>query len=363
MYGGLLTVDGSLYLVIGKTVIKIYGVDKKTTRNEKQKVLDKAKRNQKYLFNSEQLRKIEEVNYELGSIDVFEIILEKIENIIPENLRSNFYNNLKTLDIRYSFKPEVKTKNKECIISTPAGYNAFQNSIILNYAEIKRFNEVIDENELKCTISEYVERILIHELIHMASAYHDKDENVVHVGAASMTLTGVLTNNGLNEGTTEIMARKIFSNNEINDLVGYQNQIKYINQLSALTSYDDVINTHFNHSAKDYIGKSLESIIPDKYKLENLLLLLALDQPTLTEEPETRILTNIQASLLSYFEKKLEISDIQGNIPKKVELISSLRNDFIDIYGESEEISKLNLFRKEKILSEFDTNSKQRKRN
>jgi len=236
-----------------------------------------------------------------------------IENIIPKQYRDNFYRNLRTLKIHLNIDEKTKDMNSD----SAGSYNSINNEIILNYVDNQRLKEISKKNSNPDNFFwTQINSTLVHELLHMASTYYDKDNNIELSGFNKFPCEGLLNSNrGLTEGMTEVLACMIVPGS-VEISCGYYIEEGLINQLALIVGPQVMIDSYFgNLGTKDIINK-LDVLDKKFFDGTMLFQYIELNYRIGNEKGEQTILGKIQYRLVKYFEKKI-IKDIYNGITEE----------------------------------------------
>lgn len=257
---------------------------------------------------------------------LMKIDYEKIKQIIPliEKLKNNVSEeNLKTL---YNNLNSLKVKRKLLLVMGAVGgfYDIVKNEIIYN-----------------------VEFLLGHEILHMASSYYEK-ENEIELCGFRQRKEIALIGNGLNEGYTELLASRIYYKN--GKPVTYKKEAKIARMLEFF--FDDpkeMENLYFNHNLPGLIHK-LESFAS---RDEVIKLINDIDSLTfLSKVPFNPTPTynniKIQLTLYNWFREKCTDFD---KLKQLEDLVCENKMAFLAINKQKNKLHKENSYDK-KIDSE-----------
>ncbi len=251
--------------------------------------------------------------------------LTNFENIISNNIDkddlSNFYRNIKTLVFKIkAFNPNV----------------SFWTTVTGNY----------DSKKNKINVYEASDDIIYHELLHMASSFYQKgiwregfflrDSNVKSLGV------------GLNEGYTELLARRLF-NIDSKVCNGYEYQVYIVRLLERIIGKDYMQRYYFNANLPGLIDdlsqyNSQEDII--KFLHNTDYILNVLDKAAVFRKNQVcSILTKINEFLSKTYMKKMYLEYQAGTISRKNMLtkIALFNNQLIDDSEKEDEYTITNV--------------------
>ena len=286
------------------------------------KIFDNSKYNEYYSIKIENIKKN---NNDIENKDYIINFLNWLENIIPEEYRTNFYRNLETLKVKLNFDcnfSNVETTNERS--EKCAGYNVRMNTLNINPSFLKRTWEIaqITNNPTEFYWKE-VNEVILHELCHMASSRYDFNTEISFCGFDIYPASKQSdSNRGLTEGMTEIIAMAGVPNT-IEIASGYYFEASFVNQLIAIVGLNVISESYFGNKGTKEIEKEL-----DKYGRVNLnsnLLFRRIEDNFYLKDFEGRqgVLAGIQATLIEYYKNKM-LFYIQNNLNSKEEVEQSL---------------------------------------
>lgn len=271
------------------------------------KTIDKLLKDSKQtIYYSKALNDILIDNPNLQNFDnnaTFKYMLECIENIIPVEYRSNFYKNLMTLEIEIGIEYVPLNNEKQDEIKDLGGYDIRHNKITIYKHTLDNLNEYAQTtNNKNETFGREINRIIIHELLHMASSFFEKEKNRIVCGFRDTHSENL---NGLTEGFTELLSMMFVPGTlEINS--GYYLHALLSKQLLFLVGFDTMIKSYFGlHNSRE-IEKELNKIEENQsfsagliHNIENSFNVLSLG-----DTPQT-FLGSAQNLMIYYFEQKM----------------------------------------------------------
>lgn len=368
---------GKVYIIWENDERKFYKETKKGLENlteEELKVVNKIFDSTKYTeYYSIKIENILRNNNDIENKDYIINFLNWLENIIPEDYRTNFYRNLETLKVKLNFDCDlnnIETNNEKS--ETCAGYNIVTNTLNINPSYLKRTWEIaqVTNNPTEFYWREVNETIL-HELCHMASSRYDADKKISLCGFNIYpTNKQSDSNRGLTEGMTEIIAMAGVPNT-IEIASGYYFEASFVNQLIAIVGRDIMLESYFGNKGTKEIEKELDNY-GNNFLNSSLLFRRIEDNFYLKDfEGKQGVLAGIQATLIEYYKNKM-LFYIQNNLiskeeveqsltfyetmlitPEKLKLMNKDPNNYIGIY---DSIEKFNIV-KEEIISTLTDNS------
>lgn len=261
------------------------------------------------IFYSEQLNLLINHNFNFSKYPEYtSTLLGYMERIIPEGSRDNFYRNLLTLNLNLNIESIINSVDKKEKFNEEVGsYNAKENSIIISPAYIKNLSELsIGRNDANTYFFTELNRTLLHEFSHMASTYYNKKND------DGMSGFGYINSNSTNKayrGLTEGMADYISyqGNLEMDEVVSnYYLEALIVGQLLEITDKDVMYKSFFENKGIDEIKKSLNTIINNQNKSNELFDKIELNFCIRNRELPQTILTSLENNILDYYEKKID---------------------------------------------------------
>lgn len=272
----------------------------------------------KTLLHSEMTKKIVETNPKLNaykSNKAFHNMLDWIENLIPSQYRSNFYNNLSTLEIEYGIEYVSLEKNAN---STLGGYDLKENKIII-YKHTLEEKKELSKNAPNSEefYNKEINRIMLHELLHMASSCFNEDLNIKLTGFCNMLDVDSL-NYGLTEGMTELLSMiGVQGTFELSS--GYYIETLLTKQLCFIVGFDTMIDSYFGNLGTAKIKSELNKLKENEDLPEYLLTRFEHNHLMLNEygDTEQTFLASTQHILIDYFKQKMKNEIQKGNKTKQ----------------------------------------------
>ena len=187
--------------------------------------------------------------------------LKVLESIIPEEYRTNFYNNLKTLKVFYN----NNLKNE--LIGATGKYIAKTNTIVLETEYItNQFKNKDIENIENIELLKTIEQCFLHEFVHMASSSYDKETDILISGYEQKHYP---TAKALTEGMAEFLSLAIVKPKYgIN--TGYNIETNIINQLYQVLG-NDLIKSFFSGSRTTLLENDLKRLNNNEESIKTLL--------------------------------------------------------------------------------------------
>lgn len=290
---------------------------------KEQKVIDKIfKGKSKTLMYSKTLDNIIAANPNLipYNSDIFKLMIETIENLIPENYRQDFYNNLKSLEIEYGIEYvslSDKKENKKLL----GGYSVSKNKIVIYKHTLERKMEFASHTpNPQETYNKEINKIFIHELLHMASSYVDKENEIYWSGFGN---AADVDNDyeSLTEGFTELISMTLVpGTNEMSSF--YYIETLLSTQLTLVVGLDTMKDSYFGRLGITKIEQKLNEIdsIYSMSLLKNIEYSYLI-RSELGDTPNT-FLGISQNTLIHLFEQKL-LKDIENGMSKE-EIMSTI---------------------------------------
>ena len=121
----------------------INGVLIQLNENQKNEILNELQSKNGYNYDTQMLIELMQANPSLNSnFDYYYNFLSYIEGIIPDKYRTNFYNNLKTLQIELNLDVEPTKNDDSKFYTTCGGYNTKDNKIVMRPESIIKTKEI-----------------------------------------------------------------------------------------------------------------------------------------------------------------------------------------------------------------------------
>lgn len=192
----------------------------------------------------------DDINYSIQKKDkCIGKYIDKFENVIkekiPEESLKNFYYNINNLKVKKCGFKIIRLLNKKRHLQ--GQYSMLKNEI--------RINKKID-----------IEKVVYHELFHLASSSKTRDKNLVIINCGFSTIVldfiknrGTTKGEALTEGYTELLAQRYFDNNNILrkfEIYAFENKIT--------ESLEEIIGE--NNMSKYYLNSDCASLIEDLSK-------------------------------------------------------------------------------------------------
>lgn len=307
----------------------INGILTNLNENQSKEIMNELKTKDGYNYDSQMLIDLMKSNSSLDShFEYYYNLLDFIEKIIPEKCKSNFYNNLKTLQIELNLDVELKNDNENSFCITSGEYNTKDNKISMNPENIKNLKTISkDTNDPNTFFWKNFTKDLLHELFHMASSNYDKETGISLCGFDKYPSNNIYdSNRGLTEGMTEVLSC-LGIPGTIEIACGYYIEEKFINQLSLIIGAQSLIDSYFGNLGNKLLREKLFEIDNDAIKASSLFVLIDINYYLFKKNEEQIILGTIQLRLVDYYSKKI-LSDIENGAPE-LEIRKSM-----DVYKE-----------------------------
>lgn len=245
----------------------------------------------------------------------FMAYLKVLEKFIPQQHINNFYQNLKTVQIKY---------NQNNMPTNANGYYDIVNNTIFLQSEqvittLQKYN--IEQKKIINSLNQ----LLLHEFVHLASSKYNKETKELYTG---YEIKGQQTNEGLNEGMSEFISLSIVRP-KINMNTDYKIETDIIRQLYCIIGQNPLLESFFSNTGTDTLELELNKINSDKKKSNDLLRLVESNYIIRNSEYESDNLFNIQNILLEYFNKKLNLLQKENKQNEINELIYSYETSLI----------------------------------
>lgn len=327
---------------------------------------------------STKLKNILEQNNAIEPKEYFIKFFSLLENIIPENLRENFYRNLTTLRIKFDLDYDFSSINE--VTREFTGYDIVRNKMEILPSGIKMLFQMAQkqDNPLEFFI-EVFEEALFHELLHMASSILNVREEILFTGFSPNILKIKEKKEmkfGLTEGMTEALI--IESNpKKAKPYIGYYVEILLVIQLMQIVGRNIMLESYFKNKGTVEIEKELDKFSNGNLnanKLFNDIEENFWKYKDKNKEKQT-LLASIQSTLIEYYRNKMMYL-IENDLITKEEVENSLsiyeeslirseimkaRTGNIEIYlGLDESIEKFRLVKQEIISSLGSNKTKKR---
>lgn len=287
------------------------------TEEETNIILNSLRPNNEYIFNSKELVELIHANPSLNrNFEYYHNLLSCVESIIPSKYKSNFYNNLKTLQIDLNLDV-VYNEEEKSFYTDSAGYNTKNNKITISPRFIKETKEVSEKtsNQEEFFWREF-NHTLLHELFHTASSNYDKNTGITLGGFCKYPLNDAkFTNRGLTEGMTEVLACYGIPGT-IEIACGYYIEELFIDQLSQIIGAEPLIESYFGNLGNELLCEKLKEIDGSSINDYYLFNLIELNYSLKEENDKQTILGGIQTKLINYFSKKI-LKDIESGLSEK----------------------------------------------
>lgn len=254
--------------------------------------------------------------------------LKVLESIIPEEYRTNFYNNLKTLKVFYN----NNLKNE--LIGATGKYIAKTNTIVLETEYItNQFKNKDIENIENIELLKTIEQCFLHEFVHMASSSYDKETDILISGYEQKHYP---TAKALTEGMAEFLSLAIVKPKYgIN--TGYNIETNIINQLYQVLG-NDLIKSFFSGSRTTLLENDLKRLNNNEESIKTLLQEIENISTLKDSKYDSDSLSIVQDLLLDFLDKKLETLEDKEEIEKYLynysnilitnESIKTITNDY-----------------------------------
>lgn len=320
-----------IYIEIKNTdiIFKKYinGVLTELNKNQKKEILDELKTKDGYNYDSQLLMELMHSNPSLNSnFEYYYNFLSYIEGIIPEKYKSNFYNNLKTLQIELNLDVEPKTDVEKKFYTTCGGYNTKDNRIVISPESISQIREISKvTNDPNRFFWKHFNKDLLHELFHMASSNYDKETGISLSGFDKYPANNIYdSNRGLTEGMTEVLSCCGIPGT-IEIACGYYIEEMFINQLTQIVGTQPLLDSYFGNLGNNLLCEKLCEINDDVAKASSLFALIDLNYSLHEKNEEQTILGTVQSKLVDYYSQRI-FMDIEKGVSE-----SEIRKS-MDIY-------------------------------
>lgn len=293
----------------------INGILTKLNENQKKEIMNELKTKDGYNYNSQMLIELIHSNPSLNSnFEYYHNFLNYIEGIIPEKFKSNFYNNLKTLQIELNLDVESKNDNEKKIYATGGEYNTKDNKIVMNSENINQIRNLSKiTNDPNTFFWKHFNCSLLHELFHMASSHYDRETGVSLSGFDKYPSNNIYdSNRGLTEGMTEVLSCCGIPGT-IEIACGYYIEELFINQLIQIVGTQPLLDSYFGNLGNNLLCEKICEIDNDVDKASSLFALIDINYSLHKENKEQTILGTIQSRLVNYYSQKV-LLDIENRV-------------------------------------------------
>lgn len=310
-------------------ILKKYvnGILTQLNENQKKEIMDELKTKNGYNYDSQILIELMHSNPSLNSnFDYYYNFLSYIEGIIPDKYRTNFYNNLKTLQIELNLDVEPTKNDDSKFYTTCGGYNTKDNKIVMSPENIRKTKEISKvTNDPNTFFWKHFNKDVLHELFHMASSNYDKETGISLSGFDKYPTNNIYdSNRGLTEGMTEVLACCGIPGT-IEIASGYYIEEMFINQLTQIVGTQPLLDSYFGNLGNNLLREKLCEINDDVAKASSLFALIDLNYSLHEKNEEQTILGTVQSKLVDYYSQKI-LMDIEKGVPE-----SEIRKS-MDIY-------------------------------
>lgn len=196
-----------------------------------------------------------EVSYDFGAYNKYiDKFIRRFKEVCTEEQLNNLYHNLSTLKI----SEKVEEKSPKFVTAISLGYyDSLNNEIVMEYYKDRKY------------IEEDIEKVLFHELIHMASTrkIHTEPEDVI-CGFEIPNIFG----KGLNESYADYVTLVKFQNQEYYDTTDYY--IVFMKGLENVVGAENMQNYFFNSD----INSLIEDLSQYGNRREIIRMLFLLDK-------------------------------------------------------------------------------------
>ncbi|MGN0973207.1 MAG: hypothetical protein ACI4OT_00535 [Bacilli bacterium] len=309
------TIEGYKYLIMyNNKNFEIYKEIQneiiKLSEEENNKIRKILNQKYNYIYDSQILNELVNSNDKIENKDYIINILNWLEQIIPENDRSNFYNNIKNLQTQLNLDFLTSEKNIDLSqeYSKVGGYNTTENKLIISEEALNNELKIANmtNNPEEFFWRSYTQPLL-HELCHMASSKYDSETKISLCGFDIFPPSGEGDKNrGLTEGFTELISMAGVPGT-IEIASGYYIEACLINQLIQVIGKDVFLNAYFSNLGTKPIEEKLQGLIDDEDKSFELFRNIELNFQIRDFAEKQNVLGNIQMSILDYLEQKIDL--------------------------------------------------------
>lgn len=308
------TIDGIRYVIIyNNKNSQIYKQKQneivQLSKEEDNKIKKILNEKYNYIYDSEILNNIVNENEKLENKNYIINFLNWLEQIIPENCRTNFYNNVKSLqaDLNLNFQMPENDIILSQGYSKTGGYNTVENKLTMEKQPLKELWQISRKTSHPEEFYwKHYAQTLLHELSHMSSSKYDPETKISLCGFDRFPPKEEEDKNrGLTEGFTEIISMSgVPGTMEVTS--NYYIEACLINQLIQIIGNDVFLTTYFSNLGIKPIKEKLQNVINDEQKSFELFRNIELNFQIKNFDGKQNILGSIQMSILDYLERKIK---------------------------------------------------------
>lgn len=308
------TIDGIRYVIIyNNKNSQIYKQKQNEivhlSKEEDNKIKKILNEKYNYIYNSEILNNLVNENEKLENKNYIINFLNWLEQIIPENCRTNFYNNVKSLqaDLNLNFQMPENDIVLSQEYSTTGGYNTVENKLTMEEQSLKELWQISKKaNQSEEFYWIHYAQTLLHELSHMSSSKYNPETKISLCGFDRFPPKEEEDKNrGLTEGFTEIISMSGVPGT-IEVASNYYIEACLINQLIQIIGNDAFLNAYFSNLGIKPIKEKLQNVINDEQKSFELFRNIEFNFQIKNFDGKQNILGSIQMSILDYLEQKIK---------------------------------------------------------
>lgn len=285
--------EKSYYKEVNNKLISINNEEKNYLNNIFQKPYS-------YELNSEYLTKLIDNNSNIKEKERMTILLTWLENIVPDNAKNNFYNNIQTLKVDYV--TDNLTNNYSV-----ASYNSSTNEIHIYPTKIQEAKKIAMKTSNPADyLSKQINQTILHELCHTASSRYDQDTKISKSGFNTYPTNQESERNlGLTEGMTEVISMYGIPNT-MELASNYYIEASIINQLISIIGNKELINSYFMNNGTSKLEEELNQYTKDSNVSWNLFRNIEANFCIQNDNIKQTFLGNIQNTLVDYLASKLK---------------------------------------------------------
>lgn len=321
-----ITIDGvKYYISFVNRELKVYKIVNNTKVEASKEEYDKIKSEVYkddtvfYQEGATYLELLVEQNETIKEKLAFKLLLSWIDDILPEEKKSDFYEKVRTLEViedpeNKLFK-KLMEKNSSSTHLIPGAYIANYNALIINRVALDIFKENGEETEYYKSV---YYNTLIHELLHMASSGKEENDRMTCGFSILPPKIDEDINMGLTEAYTQFLANMAIPG--IGGIGTYDTEIALLEQLMLIINPEVIYKSYFLNLGTTQIEKELDYYCPEPDKSYDLMRQMEYSYVFIRKSKDTSILYGVQDILLDYLKSKGELL-IQYEKPEEVEAL------------------------------------------
>lgn len=225
---------------------------------------------------------------------IIENVIVEVEEYIPTDLRESFYNNLGTVRVESNHSSKLHRSSKNAY----GFYSGYDNNLVFVYDNIeKRYEYLKKFKDGDVLYQQFVDKLIAHELFHMASFKSDDFEYTYSCGIISYPRDSHFQQcTGLNESITELFAIKC-TNSKTIVTDPYFIESTMLNLLLTIVDSKIVMETYFRNNGIEPIVDEIAKYTTDRKHAYRVI--------TLFEEAFVSSRHSIPSNAYSNYQKSL----------------------------------------------------------